>query len=155
MTRHLLEIDDLSAEELLQVLDRCTAAQPVRVLHGRGAALIFEKPSNRTRNSTEMAVVELGGHPIYLTPGEVDIDGMERMSQFQLLCFKLQTLLAQIEAQTSPEGVDQINQAFAASLVPLKRRIDDLRDPSQRQLSLEHYRHLAGDDVDNPFATSS
>jgi hypothetical protein len=47
--------------------------------------------------------------------------------------------------------VDQLNQAFAASLTPLKRRIDDLRDPSQRELSLEHYRHLAGDDVDNPF----
>ncbi len=82
---------------------------------------------------------------------EVDIDGMERMSQFQLLCFKLQTLLAQVEAQTSPEGVAQLNQAFAASLTPLKRRIDDLRDPSQRERSLEHYRHLAGDDVDNPF----
>ncbi len=77
MTRHLLEIDDLSAEELLQVLDRCTSAHPLRVLEDRGAALIFEKPSNRTRNSTEMAVVELGGHPIYLTPDQVDIDGRE------------------------------------------------------------------------------
>lgn len=82
---------------------------------------------------------------------EVDIDGMERMSQFQLLCFKLQTLLAQVEAQTSPDGVKQINQAFAASLTPLKRRIDDLRDPSQRARSLEHYRNLAGEDVDDPF----
>ena len=77
MTRHLLEIDDLSRDELLQVLDRCTSAHPVRVLEDRGAALIFEKPSNRTRNSTEMAVVELGGHPIYLKPDEVDIDGRE------------------------------------------------------------------------------
>ena len=84
---------------------------------------------------------------------EVDIDGMERISQFQLLCFKLQTLLAQVEAQTSPDGVDQLNRAFTASLTPLKRRIDDLRDPSQRELSLEHYRSLAGDDVDDPFRT--
>lgn len=84
---------------------------------------------------------------------EVDIDGMERMAQFQLLCFKLQTLLAQVEAQTSPEGVDQLNQAFAASLAPLKRRIDDLRDPSQRELSLAHYHNLAGEDIDDPFRT--
>ena len=77
MTRHLLEIDDLTPDELGQVLERCTAPLPVRVLEDRGAALIFEKPSNRTRNSTEMAVVELGGHPIYLKPDEVDIDGRE------------------------------------------------------------------------------
>ena len=77
MARHLLEIDDLTPAELGHVLERCTSAHPVRVLEDRGAALIFEKPSNRTRNSTEMAVVELGGHPIYLKPDEVDIDGRE------------------------------------------------------------------------------
>lgn len=77
MTRHLLEVDDLSPTELSEVLERCSAAEPRRVLDGRGAALIFEKPSNRTRNSTEMAVVALGGHPIYLKPDEVDIDGRE------------------------------------------------------------------------------
>jgi ornithine carbamoyltransferase len=77
MTRHLLEIDDLAPDELAQVLERATAAQPVRVLQDRGAALLFEKPSNRTRNSTEMAVVALGGHPVYTRPEEVDIDGRE------------------------------------------------------------------------------
>ena len=39
MTRHLLEIDDLSPDELLQVLDRCTTPHPMRVLEDRGAAL--------------------------------------------------------------------------------------------------------------------
>ena len=42
-----------------------------RPLDGRGAALIFEKPSTRTRHSMEMAVVQLGGHPVY-TRGERD-----------------------------------------------------------------------------------
>ena len=78
MTRHLLEIDDLAPGELADVLDRCAdPARPPQVLEGKGAALIFEKPSNRTRNSTEMAVVQLGGHPVYLRPEEVDIDGRE------------------------------------------------------------------------------
>lgn len=77
MARHLLEVDDLTPDELTRVLARCTDPSPARVLAGRGAALIFEKPSNRTRNSTEMAVVALGGHPIYLRPEEVDIDGRE------------------------------------------------------------------------------
>lgn len=76
MTRHLLEIDDLTADELHEVL-ALAHQPPTRPLEGTGAALIFEKPSNRTRNSTEMAVVQLGGHPIYLKPDEVDIDGRE------------------------------------------------------------------------------
>lgn len=77
MTRHLLDVDDLSVSELMEVLALGTTTHPRPVLAGRGAALVFEKPSNRTRNSTEMAVVALGGHPIYLRREEVDIDGRE------------------------------------------------------------------------------
>ncbi|MCU1452154.1 MAG: ornithine carbamoyltransferase [Acidimicrobiales bacterium] len=77
MTRHLLEIDDLSKGELLEVLERCSETHPPKVLAGRGAALLFEKPSNRTRHSTEMAVVHLGGHPIYVRPEEVGLDVRE------------------------------------------------------------------------------
>lgn len=78
MTRHLLDIDDLTRDDLAQILDGATDPSPAdSVLAGRGVALIFEKPSNRTRNSTEMAVVQLGGHPVYLKPDEVDIDGRE------------------------------------------------------------------------------
>ena len=90
MTRHLLDIDDLTKDELIQVLDRCAdPARPPQVLAGKGAALIFAKPSNRTRSSTEMAVVQLGGHPIYLKPDEVDIDGRESAEDVArtLACF--------------------------------------------------------------------
>ena len=48
-----------------------------RPLEGLGVALLFEKPSTRTRASTEMAVVGLGGHPIYIRPEEVGIDTRE------------------------------------------------------------------------------
>ena len=46
-------------------------------LAGKGVALIFEKPSNRTRHSMEMAVVQLGGHPVYTRGEEVGIDVRE------------------------------------------------------------------------------
>jgi len=75
--RHLLEIDDLAADELAEVLDLATAPDPRRVLAGKGAALIFEKPSARTRNSTEMAVVQLGGHPVTINGGEIGLDRRE------------------------------------------------------------------------------
>ncbi len=76
--RHFLEVDDLSHDELLEVLRR--AALPKhhsKPLAGEGVALVFEKPSARTRNSMEMAVTQLGGHPVYIQGHEVGFDVRE------------------------------------------------------------------------------
>ncbi len=64
MTRHFLAINDLTPDELTNVLDLAERWELPQVLRGKGAALLFEKPSSRTRHSVEMAVVQLGGHPI-------------------------------------------------------------------------------------------
>ena len=77
MTRHLLEIDDLTPEELVALLDLAEDPNPPQVLLGKGAALVFEKPSLRTRNSTEMAVVQLGGHPVTIGAAEVGLGTRE------------------------------------------------------------------------------
>lgn len=79
MTRHLLDVTDFTVEEVGAILDMAEA--PIESLGsplaGRGASLIFEKPSNRTRHSMEMAVVQLGGHPIYTRGDEVGFDTRE------------------------------------------------------------------------------
>ncbi len=79
MTRHLLDVTDFTAEEINAILDMAEA--PIdslgTPLAGNGASLIFEKPSNRTRHSMEMAVVQLGGHPIYTRGDEVGFDTRE------------------------------------------------------------------------------
>jgi ornithine carbamoyltransferase len=72
--KHFLDVDDLSPEALTAVLDRAQQQSPPPVFSGLGVALLFEKPSNRTRNSMEMAVVQLGGHPISLRGDEVGFD---------------------------------------------------------------------------------
>ena len=82
MTRDFLEVDDLSPAELTAVLDEAAAGKAMpdmipHVLADQGVALLFEKPSARTRVSSEMAVVALGGHPIYLRAEEVGIDTRE------------------------------------------------------------------------------
>jgi ornithine carbamoyltransferase len=64
--RNLIDIDDLDAAELAEVLDLAESPERPPVLAGRGVALLFEKPSNRTRVSMELAVTELGGHPVAL-----------------------------------------------------------------------------------------
>jgi ornithine carbamoyltransferase len=138
-TRHLLEIDDFSHEELDQVLERCTEAHPVRVLQDRGAALIFEKPSNRTRNSTEMAVVELGGHPIYLKPDEVDIDGRESAEDVArtLACYH-----AAIGARVFSHGV--LERMAAVSPVPVVNLLSDEAHPLQALADLLTLRQAWG-----------
>ena len=77
--RHFLEVDDLDRAEFGRVvaLAEQSAEELDRSYTGKGVACIFEKPSARTRNSTEMAVVQLGGHPVYITGEEIGIDKRE------------------------------------------------------------------------------
>ena len=60
MTRHFLEVDDLTPDELAAVLDLASATRWDPVLSGKGVALLFEKPSLRTRNACEVAIRPIG-----------------------------------------------------------------------------------------------
>ena len=73
----LLAIRDLGREALLDILALAERADLGRQLAGMGAALVFQKPSARTRNSMEMAVVHLGGHPVHITKDEVGLGSRE------------------------------------------------------------------------------
>ncbi len=77
--RHYLDVDDLTSEEFRAVISLAdkSASDLGRPYDGLGVACVFEKPSARTRNSTEMAVVQLGGHPVYIIDAEVGIDSRE------------------------------------------------------------------------------
>jgi len=77
--RHLVDIVDFSAGEIRQILElsEVPPGDLGEPLAGAGAALVFEKPSNRTRHSMEMAVVQLGGHPVYTRGEEVGFDTRE------------------------------------------------------------------------------
>ncbi len=143
MTRHLLEIDDLTHAELAEVLDCCTAPLPrPQVLGGRGAALIFEKPSNRTRNSTEMAVVQLGGHPVYLKADEVDIDGRESAEDVArtLACYH-----SVIAARVFDHGV--LERMAGAVAIPVVNLLSDLAHPLQAVADLLTIRAEFGADL--------
>jgi len=60
--------------EILALSERTDLGAP---LAGKGVALVFQKPSARTRNSTEMAAVQLGAHPIYIQKDEVGLGSRE------------------------------------------------------------------------------
>ena len=79
--RDLISIADLSAAEIGDVLDLATAlkagADSGQPLAGRNLAMIFQRPSNRTRVSMEVAIRHLGGHPIPLFNAEIQIGERE------------------------------------------------------------------------------
>jgi ornithine carbamoyltransferase len=73
----LFDVDDLWPDDYGRVMELATQEDLGPVLEGQGVALLFEKPSARTRNSTEMAVFRLGGHPVYIQGAEVGLDTRE------------------------------------------------------------------------------
>ncbi|MBN9492113.1 ornithine carbamoyltransferase, partial [bacterium] len=77
--RHLLSSADLTPEEIALLLDLAASlkARPRRLLEGRQLALLFEKPSLRTRVSFQVAMRHLGGETIYLAPQEVGLGERE------------------------------------------------------------------------------
>jgi ornithine carbamoyltransferase len=74
---HFLTGDELTAAELRGVVERAlelkAAPDSSRTLAGKSVALVFDKPSTRTRVSFEAGVYELGGHPIVLREGELQL----------------------------------------------------------------------------------
>jgi len=124
--RNLLEIDDLSVRELGDVLDLGRAATVPRVLDGLGMALLFEKPSARTRNSMEMAVVQLGGHPLTIRPDEVGLDTRETVEDVTrtLCCYH-----AAIGARVFEH--DKLERMAAVSSVPVVNMLSDDAHPLQ------------------------
>jgi ornithine carbamoyltransferase len=111
--RHFLEIDDLTTDELEDVLARSAASNLEPGLTGKGVALVFEKPSARTRNSCEMAVFQLGAHGVYIQGSELGFDVRETVEDiartlagyYEIVCarvFKHETLERMAATNSAP-----------------------------------------------------
>ena len=81
--KDLLSIADLSSEDIHSLISHAIDMKTdnwLSLLDRKILALIFEKPSLRTRVSFEVAMRQLGGHTIYLSPDEVGLGKRERGS---------------------------------------------------------------------------
>ena len=125
MTRHLVDIASLSVAELRHILD-LSVAPPKPALSGKGVALIFEKPSNRTRHSMEMAVVQLGGHPVYTRGEEVGLDVRETVEDVTRIMAGYHAVLAARVFRHS-----FIERMVAVSDVPIINMLSDASHPLQ------------------------
>src|SRR3954469_25641519 len=124
--RHLLDVCDLSPEELNHVLNLAERTDLPNVLSGLGVALIFEKPSNRTRQSMEMAVVQLGGHPVYTRGEEVGFDTRETVEDGTRIMAGYHAVLA---ARVFDHTV--VARMAAVSDVPVVNMLSDHSHPLQ------------------------
>jgi ornithine carbamoyltransferase len=126
--RHVLDVTDLSPDELATVLDlaRRPAATLGRPLAGRGVALIFEKPSNRTRQSMEVAVFELGGHPVHTRGEEIGFDTRETVEDVTRVMAGYHAVLA---ARVFRHEL--VERMAAVSTVPVVNMLSDRSHPLQ------------------------
>jgi len=131
--KHLLNITDLDIDEIHQVLELAqrqpaSLGYPLRSSDGTpiGAALIFEKPSNRTRHSMEIAVVQLGGHPIYTRGEEVGLDTREPVEDVARIMSGYHGLIA---ARVFKHGI--VERLASASSVPVINMLSDFSHPLQ------------------------
>jgi len=144
MPRHFLVDDDLSPAELEAVLDDAQARKKDRYadsspLAGRAVALIFEKPSTRTRVSFEVGVAELGGHPVVIDAASSQLGRGETLEDTARV---LSRYVAAIVIRTF--GQDRIERLAAASGVPVVNALTDYAHPCQALADLLTIRERRG-----------
>ena len=146
--RHFLRDDDLSPAELLEVLDLADEmkADPLarQPLAGpRTVAVIFDKPSTRTRVSFSVGIVELGGYPLVL---DMQTSQLSRGEPIEDTARVLDRQAAAIVWRTFDQR--RIEAMAAASTVPVINALTDTFHPCQLLADLqtvrEHKGRLAG-----------
>lgn len=128
MNRHLLDIDDYPPDDVRRVVELAT--MPLDELglrfERKGVACFFEKPSARTRNSTEIAVAQMGGHPVYIGPSELGIDTRESAEDVirTLACYH-EVFCGRVYDHTILERMAAVDQ------IPVVNLLSDQAHPTQ------------------------
>ena len=140
--RHLLNVTDHGGEGLRRMIqlaldDEVRRAAP---LQGRGVAMVFEKPSNRTRHSMEMAVVQMGGHPIYTRGDEVGIDQRESAEDIARILAGYHAVIA---ARVFRHSV--LERMAGVSPVPVINMLSDESHPLQALADIITMNEVIGD----------
>ena len=129
MKKDLLSIADLNRKEIEHLIEqawRMKQKGAPTLLSGRTLALLFVKPSLRTRVSFEIAMYQLGGHSIYLSPEEVGLGKREPAADIARV---LSRYVDGIAARTFSQETLQILAGHSS--VPVINALSDLEHPCQ------------------------
>jgi len=142
MKKDLLSISDLDrkeAEGLIEQALRMKREGPSSLLAGKTLALLFEKPSLRTKVSFQMAMHQLGGHSIYMSPEEVGLGKREPVADVARV---LSRYVDAITARTFAHETIRILAQY--SPVPVINALSDLEHPCQSLADLLTIREKKG-----------
>ena len=128
---NLISIADLSGEDILRLIQSAEAFRARRGRHGqplegKSLAMIFEKPSTRTRVSLEVAAWELGGHPLYLSANELQLGRGETIADTARV---LSRYVHGITARVHSHGT--VLQLAENASVPVINALSDWEHPLQ------------------------
>ena len=133
--RHILSILDLSPDEVSRVVHRAVemARTPSSsALSGKTVALLFEKPSLRTRASFEVGIHQMGGYGFYLGPEEVGLDRREPAPDVaRVLSRFVDCVVARVNSHSSLERMAQ------AGTAPVVNALSDWEHPCQALADLQ------------------
>jgi len=144
VTRHFLTGEELTSAELASLLDRAAEMKADRLssrpLEGKSVALVFEHPSTRTRVSFEVGVAELGGHPVVLRGGELQLSRGESVRDTALV---LSRFVQAICVRTGPHQV--VEELARNAEVPVVNMLTADHHPCQALADLLTLRERFGD----------
>jgi len=131
--RHFLTLRDFSAEEILGILDfahevkrRQKQGAPFHPMKGKMMAMIFQKPSLRTRVSFETGMYQMGGNAMYLGPAEIGIGKRESVEDIAtVLSRQVNVIMARVFGHDIVEGLSR------HSSVPVVNGLSDFVHPCQ------------------------
>jgi len=144
--RDFLSIADLSPQEVAGIIQRAGKLKSGiqdKPLTGKSIAMLFEKPSLRTKVSFDIAVHQMGGHPIYMGRDEVGLGGRESISDVARVISRYVDIVV---ARTYSHQTLEELAAYAS--VPVVNALSDVEHPCQAlgdMLTInEHMTKLAG-----------
>jgi ornithine carbamoyltransferase len=129
--RDLVSLRDLSRAELRMLIDRAREMKRDphafhRALDGRTLAMIFEKPSLRTRVSFDVGMNQLGGHALYLSPAEISMGKRESVHD---VAHNLERMVDAILIRTFAHAL--VEELAAHARVPVINGLSDFDHPCQ------------------------
>jgi ornithine carbamoyltransferase len=143
LARHFLTGDELTAAELERLIERALELKADRLrsraLEGRSVALVFDKPSTRTRVSFETGVHELGGHPLVLREGELQLARGESPRDTALV---LSRMVHAVGIRTGPH--ETVEQLARHARIPVINMLTHEHHPCQALADLMTLRERFG-----------
>jgi ornithine carbamoyltransferase len=145
MKRDFLSVDDVAVDELAALLDRAAKvkAQPgdaAEALRGKSVAMIFEKPSTRTRVSFEIAIASSGAHPVALSSAELQLGRGETIEDTGRV---LSRFTDAIVLRTFEQ--ERLEVLAGAASVPVVNALSDFEHPCQCLADLLTVREIKGE----------